>query len=312
MRENGIVKKKIIDKGIGFITTENVDEDIFFHRNVLEDVTLDELREGAPVSFERAQSSKGTIAEEVSQIHVLKPEAELPADTESSQVEHIAIVLIDGKLKVVSLKSDGSYRFLDEGQQLNKNLYVVSSETMALKIAVDELEYLVNDPNSKERDFQDFFDRHRNFIINDEYKDAHSHVRLTKDEGDTLIPDFVLEPFYQNSMCDLLELKLPSAKVFVLKKNRMRFSSAIYEALAQLQEYGNYFDEEKNRKKIEEDYGLSVFKPKMFLIIGRQAKIDPLVKRSIESNVPDLNLRTYDEIIIRQKAKVEAMKKARM
>jgi cold shock CspA family protein len=322
---NGIIKKKT-DKGFGFITPEGEDKDLFFHGKCLVGIQFDELNEGDCVNFETEVTPKGSNAVRVSPEWAAEtkdelpsdelPSDELPSDEESPKEEVFAeevigFALFGDKWRVVSLAPDGNYRFLDEAQNRHNYLYVFSSETIALQIAVEELEYLVNSPNSKEKDFQDFFDRHRNFILNDEYKDAHPHIALTKDDGESLIPDFILEPIYQNSLCDLLELKLPTAQIFVLKKKRMRFSAAVLEACAQLREYREFFNEEKNRRKIQEDHGLLAFKPKMFVIIGRRGDVNPIDVRNIESDVPNLNLLTYDDVITRTKAKVEAMKARR-
>lgn len=173
------------------------------------------------------------------------------------------------------------------------------------------MESLINDPKAKERDFQDFFERNPTFILNDEYKKAHPHIVLTKDDGEQLIPDFALEPFNHNALCDLLELKLPTTEVFVLKKRRMRFSAAVMEACAQLREYNAFFDEEKNRRSIRDKYGLLAFKPKMFVIIGRGGKVSPIEVRKIESDLPNLHLRTYDDLIERVKFRINAMRRGR-
>ena len=127
-----------------------------------------------------------------------------------------------------------------------------------------------------------------------------------------LIPDFVLEPIGETPLSDLLELKLPSAPVFVLQKRRMRFSAAVFEACAQLREYSAFFDEEKNRQVIRERYGRSAYRPKMIVIIGRRGAIDPIAVRRMEQDIPNLYLRTYDDVINRMKAKVDAMKKGRI
>src|SRR5215213_4114385 len=197
---NGIIKKKT-EKGFGFISVNGEDKDLFFHSNALINVRFDELDEGDYVNFEIEDSTKGAIAINVNSLsgpHYRVPEKkeELPSDeglsTEeveaSPKEEVIAVALFGDKMRVVSLTADGSYRFLDEAQNLHNILYVTSSETMALQMAVEELESLVNNPSSKEKDFQDFFDRHRNFILNDEYKDAHPHIALTKDDGESFIP----------------------------------------------------------------------------------------------------------------------------
>ncbi len=57
----GIIKK-ITDKGFGFISSEGLGKDVFFHSNSLVGVTFDELREGDAVTFETEESQKGLNA----------------------------------------------------------------------------------------------------------------------------------------------------------------------------------------------------------------------------------------------------------
>lgn len=128
-------------------------------------VTFDELHEGDYVNFETEDTPKGPRARIVARDWVPETKEELPSDEETPEEEVIAVAFFGDKMKVVSFTPDGSYRFLDEVQNLRNILYVTSSETISLQIAVEELEYLVNNPNSKEKDLQDFFDRHRNFIL---------------------------------------------------------------------------------------------------------------------------------------------------
>ncbi len=54
--------KKLTDKGFGFIASESLAKDLFFHANSLVGVTFDELREGDAVSFETEDSQKGMSA----------------------------------------------------------------------------------------------------------------------------------------------------------------------------------------------------------------------------------------------------------
>ena len=123
--------------------------------------------------------------------------------------ELVALALFGKTVKLVSLTPDGNYHFLDEGQNLHNIIYIAPSETLALQTSIEELESLINDPQAKEKDFQTFFERNPDFILNDEYKKAHPHIVLMKEDGDSLVPDFVLEPIDQNALSDLLELKLP-------------------------------------------------------------------------------------------------------
>lgn len=233
-------------------------------------------------------------------------------EEQDNEEEFVGFALFGNKIKIVSLARDEKYTVLDETQNLHNILYITSSETMMLQIAVEELESLVNDPKAKEKDFQEFFERYPDFILNDEYKKAHPHIVLAKNDAESFIPDFVLEPIDQSSLSDLLELKLPSAQIFVLEKKRMRFSAAVLEACAQLREYSLFFDEENNRRRVQAQYGLLAFKPKMFVIIGRRGDVSPIDVRKIESDIPNIKLRTYDDIITRVKTKVDAMKRGRV
>ncbi len=50
--------KKIMDRGYGFIKAEQ-EEELFFHRNDLEGVEFNSLREGQEVEFEKGQGRDG-------------------------------------------------------------------------------------------------------------------------------------------------------------------------------------------------------------------------------------------------------------
>ncbi len=169
----------------------------------------------------------------------------------------------------------------------------------------------MNDPRAAEESFQNFFERHPGFILNDEYKKAHPHVVLADEKGKSLIPDFILEPLDQAAICDLLELKLSSTPIFNFQARRMRFSAAVLEACAQLREYSMFFDEERNRKAVYTKYGLLAFRPKMFVIIGRRGDVSPIDTRKIETDLPNLHLRTYDDVLARMKARLDSMKRGK-
>jgi len=47
--------KRLMDRGFGFIKSEDQEEDVFFHRNDLQGVQFADLRVGQEVEFEIAQ-----------------------------------------------------------------------------------------------------------------------------------------------------------------------------------------------------------------------------------------------------------------
>ncbi|MDB4978460.1 MAG: cold-shock protein [Candidatus Peribacteria bacterium] len=57
---NGVIKKKMQDKGFGFISMEGA-SDIFFHISAT-DGQFDSLREGQAVTFDIEDSPKGSRA----------------------------------------------------------------------------------------------------------------------------------------------------------------------------------------------------------------------------------------------------------
>jgi CspA family cold shock protein len=50
--------RRLMDRGYGFIKTEQ-EEDLFFHRNELQDVQFADLKEGQEVEFEMSRGRDG-------------------------------------------------------------------------------------------------------------------------------------------------------------------------------------------------------------------------------------------------------------
>lgn len=293
----GIVTMYNSKKGFGFITNHGLGLELPVNFLSLGEDFKD-IKVGEYVDFDIVLGDYSSVAVNIKRLDIFR-----------KGYEYVAVGSFDGILKIVSLNKDGTYKYLDPTQNEHNVIYIISSKTLALQTAIEELEILVNNKEAKENDFQDFFYRHQDFILNDEYRKAHPKIVLTRDSGGSLIPDFVLEPLENSALADLLELKLPTAQIFVLKKDRKRFSAAVLEACAQLREYNMFFDDPKNRSMIYAKYKLLAYKPKMFVIIGRRCDINPMDVQIISSDVPSLRLKTYDEIIDRMKSKVNSMKK---
>ena len=66
--------KRLMDRGFGFIKMEEQEEDLFFHRNELQDVQFADLREGQEVEFEMSQGRDGR--QQAVKVKLAQPESE--------------------------------------------------------------------------------------------------------------------------------------------------------------------------------------------------------------------------------------------
>lgn len=162
---------------------------------------------------------------------------------------------------------------------------------------LEEFEFLLKSPSTKEKDFQYFFESNPHFLQGLDYKHVHPHPVLERDEDGDLIPDFFLQPL-NSSLVDILDLKLHTAGLVVGSKNRLRFSSEVNSAIAQLREYRDYFQNKKYREKIEEKYGITAYNPKTIVVIGRTPKniSEVKLKQIFEDKPKHIEIITFDDL----------------
>jgi hypothetical protein len=160
-----------------------------------------------------------------------------------------------------------------------------------------ELEDLINHPKVNELDFQVFFEEHPHFFRMWDYRDIYPHVFLTREDMGPLIPDFILvDPLLQKAM--VLDLKLPKAKLVTYRQNRIRFASAVGEARAQLLEYRDWFEDNNNRSKLKDRFGLDIFRPRIGVVIGTNQDFrSTLDRQKLNSRYPEIEVVTYDDIL---------------
>lgn len=122
-------------------------------------------------------------------------------------------------------------------------------------------------------------------------------AQLAREEQGSLIPDFILvDPDVQVAM--LLDLKLPHKRVVTRRKNRIRFSSAVEKARAQLLEYRDWFEDAYSRRKLRERFGLEIYRSRTGVVIGRRADFRSEFERQLlSSRTDDLEVYTYDDIL---------------
>lgn len=162
---------------------------------------------------------------------------------------------------------------------------------------IEELEELINNPSTKERDIQVFLENHTHFFNKWDHKEVHSHVRLTRKIEGPLIPDFLLID-HELQKATLIDLKLPPRKIVRRQKNRDRFAASVSEARAQLLQYRDWFDIPENRKQLKKLVGMEVYKPHLVVIVGRSSEFrDALDRQHLTDYYRDLEIITYDDLL---------------
>lgn len=161
-----------------------------------------------------------------------------------------------------------------------------------------ELEQLINDPRITEHELQQFFERHPRLLTMGEYDRVEPHPVLVRRDGENLIPDFMLEP--EGGFGDVLDLKRPRAPLVVGRANRLRPSAQLSEAIAQVREYGAFFEDASHREAFEKRYHMRAYKPRLIVVIGRDPAADPLALRRLWASIEGrTTIQTYDELLRR-------------
>lgn len=173
-----------------------------------------------------------------------------------------------------------------------------------------ELEDLINNRQTVEVDFQRFFEAHPQFLRIWDYREVFPQIYLTREDQGPLVPDFLLVDGEMNR-ATLVDLKLPSARTVVAKKNRERFSALVQEARSQLLEYRDWFDDPTNRERMKTEHGVEVYRPRLGVVIGSSKDFSSSLQRQkLASRSPDIELVTYDDILIHARRRLSLVRSA--
>lgn len=165
-----------------------------------------------------------------------------------------------------------------------------------------QLEEMMESRHATEQDFQDFFRFHPELLTGLNFKKAHPQPILYQDEGSLLIPDFFLEKL-SVGWDVILDLKKPYDEMVTRRKNRTYFKQHVQNAIAQLEFYKEWFDSPSNRRLFQEHYGVSTFRPRMVIVIGRKHHFRDDVERVrlLDTLPQHLDIWTYDDLLQRAK-----------
>lgn len=85
-----------------------------------------------------------------------------------------------------------------------------------------------------------------------------------------MIPDFILKPIVaqqRDSRWEVLDLKLPQVKLLAGKGSRAKLSSKVMDAIRQLRDYKEHFEDPAHAREIDSVLGHALKKPKLGVLI---------------------------------------------
>lgn len=160
-------------------------------------------------------------------------------------------------------------------------------------------EEILSDQWVREGSIRNFLCSHPELLEALGYQSIHPHICLTSDDPQAergLVPNFLLRLPGLGGF-DMLDLTLPRLPILV-RDPRARVSAHILRAVAQLREYAKFFDVPQNRRTFVAKYGLEAFRPRLIMLIGRDAQFYTRDERlEIEEQMKDVRLLTYDDLI---------------
>jgi hypothetical protein len=180
-------------------------------------------------------------------------------------------------------------------------------DTMTRKIA--NFEKLISKAELDEKaDLQSYFESNPEFLFfGTKYRKIFPHITLKREGKSNLIPDFLLE-HVTDGYCDILDIKLPDKKLLAGRDERRRFSYEVEDAIAQVSEYREYFNDPSNRENIEKTHGIKIYKPNILVLVGDSTNIDVEELIRIRDRRKDGEVITYSDIVRQMKALLDFLK----
>src|ERR1043165_755809 len=150
-------------------------------------------------------------------------------------IDFLAVSDDDGRIVVTPARPDIAIALVNPAGTIVSVVphLVIPRIDSPLSAVIDEFEYLINRPDVSELELQKFINAHPPLVMGLDYDAVFPQVALERRDDGPLIPDFLLK-LLDKAEVDLLDLKLPNAKMTSGGKNRLRFSQVVQNGIAQL------------------------------------------------------------------------------
>jgi CheY-like chemotaxis protein len=191
---------------------------------------------------------------------------------------------------------------------LTRKILIQNTSSVA-KISISIFEDLINQPKTKEKDFQEFFRLFPEFLLENNYDVLYSEKSIGN-SFKKYRTDIVAQPrglHLESDKWALIELKKHTEQILTNTKYHANFSKVVYNAIRQLKNYQEYYSDPRNTEEIKKNFNGILPNPKMCLLIGRTPKGKENLFRKMRSQFPEICITTYDEVLNFRKIYVQYM-----
>lgn len=201
----------------------------------------------------------------------------VPKTNETNEdIRKIKEYLKIGKVEISITVEDGKYlinEFVRQGIFINDKdldtavrLLVNGRKTNPI---IEEFEDLLNSKHS-EHDIDVFLRKNPEIFFESHFSEDLIIQPFLEGSSDyNKRPDFILKPIIPTINAKIVELKKITAQTIKNENRASDFSSNVKDAINQLRNYQNYFDDKANRDKFQLKFNTKVIKPTARLIIGK-------------------------------------------
>jgi hypothetical protein len=197
--------------------------------------------------------------------------------------------------KIIVYIFDSGKEYYADGTQLDHQLFFCRQSKWTAIIA--ELEKLINKPNLKEQELQDFFEEYPELLLDADYEKLIPQASVIADDREWRA-DFVLVPVDQLTFSKVLELKLPNEKLSLkIKHGHNYYSAALHSAISQLKDYHEAFNHPHTKDLFQQKYQAPMFKPDLQLFIGRRNDISQPRDFLEFQNRMNVRIKDWDSVV---------------
>lgn len=218
------------------------------------------------------------------------------------RLEKMSIRINDGKLELIFQQDNGTVVYSDGTIEYTSSILVNSISSYSIRIK--QLQDLINKPDLKEQELQDFFEENPEFVCEDKYETLIPQAIVQSPIDTSWKIDIALVPKDQIDFAKLIELKLPKERIFTKSNsNHLSFSSKLLKAINQLKDYAEAFENSNVREKFKNKYKTEIFRPNMQLIYGRRPSNAQINQFKILQKRENIEITDWDTLVERFKRK---------